>query len=368
MARVFVVQQQLPKYRMPLFDKVSKHFGSRFRVFYSPGTLGSLTEKVSVEWGDELGAVKTLPGGFEWQRGMATLDIKEDDVVVLWGNPRHVSTLALLLRAKFVGSKVIWWGHYWSSTSRRWRQILRFLPMTLADALLFYTDEEIEIFRQDGYNWNRRKVVAALNNGLDIAPIVPHRSPYVASSRERSLLFIGRLTDKAELGLGLRALALLGQDAPNLHVIGDGKNLRQLQTEAEQLGVKEKVIWHGSIVDEKEISAIANRCQAFLYPGEVGLSLVHAMAYGLPALVHEIRMRHMPEIAAFQNEETGIEFAWSDADSLADTIKTLLSDDDQLERMSGNALNVVDNSFNMDDMAARFIKLVDCLECRSVPR
>ena len=32
-------------------------------------------------------------------------------------------------------------------------------------------------------------------------------------------------------------------------------------------------------------------------PGAVGLSLIHAMAYGLPCLVHSNRLQHMPEIA-----------------------------------------------------------------------
>ena len=41
----------------------------------------------------------------------------------------------------------------------------------------------------------------------------------------------------------------------------------------------------------------------FVYPGEVGLSLIHAMAYGLPCLVHSDRLKHMPEISISKGNE-----------------------------------------------------------------
>lgn len=63
--------------------------------------------------------------------------LEAGDVLVLPGNPRNLSSLILLVRGKFNGATIVWWGHYWSSTSRRWRQVLRSLVMAFADVILF---------------------------------------------------------------------------------------------------------------------------------------------------------------------------------------------------------------------------------------
>ena len=71
------------------------------------------------------------------------------------------------------------------------------------------------------------------------------------------------------------------------------------------------------MAEEPDIAQIANRCRLFVYPGGVGLSLIHAMAYGLPSIIHDDRWRHMPEIAAFQDGRTGRTFEREDPGSLA---------------------------------------------------
>jgi glycosyltransferase involved in cell wall biosynthesis len=92
--------------------------------------------------------------------------------------------------------------------------------MALANAILFYTDSEEEEFLSDGFPARHDRCVAALNNGIDIEPIGRRKQPYCARDRDKALLFIGRLTEKANLELGLEALALLEDEAPRLHVIG----------------------------------------------------------------------------------------------------------------------------------------------------
>jgi len=306
--------------------------------------------------------MRRLPGGLLWQSGVAGLPIKQGDIVVLSGNPRQVSTLVLLVRARLRAARVVWWGHHWSSTSRRWRQILRYVPMALADAILFYTDAEVDAFQSDAVLRGRARYVTALNNGIDIRPIEQLRCPYSAAQRNSALLFIGRLTEKARLDLGLEALALLGAAAPVLHVIGDGEQRAELQARARDLGLDDRIVWHGAVTDEARITEVANHCRAFLYPGEVGLSLIHAMAYRLPAIVHDRPRLHMPEIAAFRDGATGLSFAHGDAHALAQTIEKLLSDAYQLNSFSAATADIVGPSFTTEDMANRFAALVARLE------
>ena len=138
--RVIHIQPAIPSYRIDFFDKLFLGYGNKIKVYYSVGSLGVLTKKaVSSDWAVPIGSVRRLPFGLIWQHGAASIKLMNGDILVLSGNPRYLSTLILLIKARILGVRVIWWGHYWSSTSKRWRQLLRFIPMLLSDAILFYT-------------------------------------------------------------------------------------------------------------------------------------------------------------------------------------------------------------------------------------
>ena len=51
-----------------------------------------------------------------------------------------------------------------------------------------------------------RRAIHALSNGININPVVALRQPYRASDRKPAILFVGRLTRKADLDLLLHAL------------------------------------------------------------------------------------------------------------------------------------------------------------------
>lgn len=358
------VQPRLPVYRMDFFERLARHYGGALKVMFSPGTQWTLTNPIDRSWAQPIGEIRALPGGFLWQKGGAFVPLAKGDIVVLSGNPRQLSALVLLMRARLAGTRIIWWSHYWSASSRRWRQALRSGPMSMADAILFYTDDEVARYRATVSGARDHRPVAALNNGLDLATIRPLRTAYHAATRDNALLFIGRLMLKSRLGLGLEALARLGEAAPVLHVIGDGEDAPVLRARTVALGLADKVVWHGKMTEEPEIAAITNRCRAFLYPGEVGLSLIHAMAYGLPAILHDNLCQHMPEIAAFRDGETGLTFDQNDAGDLSRAIAEALADPDRLDGWSAQIATIVGPGFSTEDMARRFIALVDDMEAR----
>ena len=118
----------------------------------------------------------------------------------------------------------------------------------------------------------------------------------------------------------------------------------------------------GTLTTEEEISRVANKCQIFVYPGAVGLSLIHAMAYGLPCLVHSNRLQHMPEIAAFKKGITGLTFDPNNSRDLAVKLSAMMSNPKSLNVLSENCLRTVENDFNTTSMALRFIKFIKELE------
>lgn len=175
---IHVLQPALPHYRIAFFDRVDGLCGGALTVYYSHADMGVLTDaEVPRNWAKIIGAGERRLGGAVWQDGAVSVPLGRGDVLVVFGNPRYLSTLLLIAKARLRGARVVWWGHYWSSTSKAWRHGLRLLLMKVSDAYLFYTESEVTEYKTVTAG-ALRKPVAGLNNGLDLGPIRPCRATY----------------------------------------------------------------------------------------------------------------------------------------------------------------------------------------------
>lgn len=106
----------------------------------------------------------------------------------------------------------------------------------------------------------------------------------------RFLLYVGAVIPAKNLEVLLRALALLGADAPPLVVAGDGRrHRRRLERLGRRLGVSDRVVWtmdHGP-VGPRELAVLYRSAEALVLPSRVegfGLPVVEAMACGTPVV------------------------------------------------------------------------------------
>lgn len=364
--QIILCQPALPAYRLDFFGRLSEHFGDRFRCYYSPTAMGALTSgRMAPSWSTAVGLMRPLiPGVIEWQPGILDIPMHRDDVLIVCGGPRTLSTLVLLMKARLLGTKTVWFGHYWSSTTRSYRFYIRMVLMKLAHAVLFYTDAEIAEYSA-GVGKNDSRLLSAVNNGIAIEPITAVRKDYEAADRPRAILFIGRLIEKCQLDMLIKALALPCLAGVSLHVIGDGDRRQKYESIATEFGVDARVIWHGGTVDEDKISLVANQCRLFAFPGAVGLSVIHAMGYGLPAIVNDNRWTNGPEVAAVKDCETGRLFPRQDVQALARILAETIDDIQLLNSMSEAARSLVDNIYNTRQMAKRFIEMVEMIEAQA---
>ena len=356
---IIILQPAMPMYRRALFELMAKEVGSGFFVYASfEGNLGALeVDRAGIEWLRSLEPLKSIIPGLEWQPGALSIPLSRGDTLVVSGAPRTVSTLVLIAKAKLLGVRVVWWGHYWSSTSKSWRASIRLGLMRLADSVVFYTDQEVDEYSRR-YSVREAKPVIGLNNGLDAAAIDRYRTTYSSVSRQRDLIFIGRLVPKANLELLLQAMVLPACAHMHLDIVGDGPSRTALAELSVGLGVDSRVRWHGALVEESEIAKVANKCKAFVFPGNVGLSLIHGLSYGLPVVVHDNRWEHAPEIAALQVGVNGSTFRQGDAPSLAHVLASTLSDGAKLDAYSSAATETIRGSFNTVDMSRRFLSVL----------
>ncbi|MDC7696780.1 glycosyltransferase family 4 protein [Vogesella indigofera] len=350
---IFIIQPAFPKYRTSLFDRLRDKFS--LTVFAcKKDFLGveSVAGSPYVEFG---GGFISLCGVFYWHKGLSLVSAyKEGDVVVVSGNPRIINYMLLMMFCRLRGIEVVWWGHGWSAGSHGLMSKIRIRLMCLANKILVYTDFEKEKLGKHN--------CFALNNGLDKIEI---QGAMARAGSNRSyespcfdLVFVGRVTEKAGLSVLIHALPTIDHKV-RVKVVGDGALRNNLQDLASILGVADRIDWLGPVFDENVMAPIMLAAHAFVYPGAVGLSLIHAFNYGLPAIIHSDRSSHMPEFAAFSDGENGFAFVKDDADSLASVVNQLvLKPTDELRRLSEKASLTVRDTYHIEDMVDRFSRMI----------
>ena len=108
-------------------------------------------------------------------------------------------------------------------------------------------------------------------------------------NEEFVLLSVGEMTENKNHRLALQALALLPEKPIRYVLVGRGERMEELQAQARELGITDRVIFTGYRNDVSELYPAAD---AFFFPSfREGLSvaLMEAMASGLPAIVGKIR-------------------------------------------------------------------------------
>ena len=363
MTRIIFIQPAVPNYRIPFFETIKEKLNIRI--------ITAESDFLNVKTVYNSKCVSILPGFLSffkgslfWMRGLSLYsEYKKGDIVVINGNPRIMNYMLLLFFCKMRGIKTVWWGHGWSAGSFGFLAKIRLLIMkSLSDYQLFYTDTEKDLINS--------KNAYALNNGLDsdlykeiindvnITRVLP-------SIKGRfDLVFIGRITDKSNFILLLHALSKVVGNI-HLNVIGTSENINKYKKEAEKINVSSKITWYGAVFDDIAITKIMMNSHAFVYAGSVGLSLIHAFNYGLPAIIHSSSKYHMPEYAAFSNGINGFNFIENNEESLSKVIDDMSKiSDAEYKVLSLNALRTISTTFNINDMSQRFLKLIEDIKCQ----
>jgi glycosyltransferase involved in cell wall biosynthesis len=94
--------------------------------------------------------------------------------------------------------------------------------------------------------------------------------------------------------------------------------------------------------------------KAFVYPGYIGLSNMHAMGYGLPVITHRNMSNQSPEVAVLQEGMNGLLFEEGNANHLAKMMHRLGSCEEVRVALSRRASETVAAEFTLHEMVRRF--------------
>ncbi|HVS59403.1 MAG TPA: glycosyltransferase family 4 protein [Gemmatimonadaceae bacterium] len=204
--------------------------------------------------------------------------------------------------------------------------------------------------------------VAALDLGTDPVRFNPSRG--TGALRRRwgvgdgpVILTVARLVPHKGQDMGIRAVATLRRDFPELRyiIVGEGSDEERLRALAKELGVSDRVGFVGAMRDDELPEAYAtstiylgaSRVDNEINVEGFGISFVEAAASGIPSVAGDsggVR-------SAVRDGETGIVVPPTDADAIADAIRSLLLNPDRRNQMGAAGRRAVETHYNWDRVA-----------------
>ena len=195
--------------------------------------------------------------------------------------------------------------------------------------------------------------VEVIPPGIESSWFEVERNPVVPTQ----LIFWGRVEEEKGLPELFVALNTVAKKFANvkLTLVGEGNRLQEYKTRVIDLGLADRVEFTGWL-NNREIQTLAAKSNIGIFPSRIesfGLSVVEAMATGLPVIV--ARGGAVPE--NIDDGVTGTLVPVNDSDALAEAINKALEKSQSSETMAKAAKTAVQQKFSWDRAADSMIEI-----------
>lgn len=260
----------------------------------------------------------------------AILKRKYYDAFLLIGAPMCISiwVLCILLKIFRPKKKIYFWTHGWYGKESFWEKLLKKQFLKLADELFLYGEYAKSLLVKEGFDIQKMHTI---HNSLGYSVQLKLRNEMCPSDIYKNhfgnnnpvIVFIGRMTAVKKLDILLDALDLLRQNNNffNLIFIGTGVEKDNLAKRAEILKLNNQIWFYGPCFDEETNAKLIFNADLCVAPGNIGLTAMHVLMYGCPAITHNDFAYQMPEFEAIKPFKTGCFFERGCAESLKKSIE-----------------------------------------------
>lgn len=317
----------------------------RFR--YAPGKMerlaytGTMAEEVSGSWGGKFALAGFLASEMNaslWARKNFGADV----VHAHWWFPSGVIAAAM---ARLAGRPVV--------------TTLHGTDVRMARAV----ESSRPVFRSV---MRASTAVTTVSNWLasEVRDLFPETEPIVApmpaaterfvpgASRESNrFLFAGRLNRQKGLLHLLRALTAMNELAM-LDVVGEGEDSASLKLIASQLGVSDRVVWHGQLPQDRLLHMYQKATAVVVPSTDEGLGLVAVEAQLCEAPVIAFRSGGLTDTV--DNEKTGLLVTPGATEELASALDRILTDRALADALARNGRQHALASFSPESSAEKY--------------
>ena len=346
-----------PHYRLSIFKRIDNEFGAHF--YFGDKLLDSehiakINYKKLHGFIRELSVHKIKLGRviIEYTRGWLKLALnRKYKQYIITPNVYALNQWLFLLLCFLLRKKVYSWTHGLNTknVSSLTLKIWKCYDFFLSGSFL-YGNYARNNMMQLGFNTQKLHVIY---NSLDYESSLKLRQEHLVNPYESvfnnsypTLVFIGRLTAVKKLHMIQQAVDILKDRGlfVNVAFIGDGPEKNTLQKLISPQD--DKRFWFvGAIYDEQEIARYLYYADICISPGNVGLTCIHALSYGLPVITNDNFEQQMPEFEAIESGYTGVFFQENDIYDLANKIEIWVHNNNR-EDVRKRCYNVIDTKFN----------------------
>lgn len=378
--KVFLLQEVIPSYRVPVFKRLAELPGVDLTVFYSQPTEAMRREHLKSA--DRLEGFRTVQlarqtlASRSYQLGILQQVIAHRPDVMIASNSGRLDGLLLLLLCKLLGTRLLWFfgGVHFKDPAKikeytnqgrlnRWlgkANPFRWLPH-LADGLTVYSEHARDYYIGQGYD---PRTIWVAPNSTDTEALQSYRQQWLlrqdeldalrkrfSPNGEKVLFLLGRLNPYRKASLLLQALDRLNQQGlkPSLVIVGDGGERAMLEEQVAQLQLT-NVFFEGAIYDEMELSKYFMTTDIFVCPGAATLALKMAMCFGMPVIVGEFGL----EIHDVEEGINGFVIPLDDLDALTEKLQWLLQSDQLIRSLGKGGLVTIKDKININRMIEGF--------------
>lgn len=344
-----------PHYRLPIYKAMDNEFDCEF---YFGDEVDTSIKKINYRSLKGFrGELKNCYGKyFLLRKGVWKLAFRKNVkyYLISW-EPLNISLWFFLIISKILGKKVYSWQHGISrkKVTRKFILLEKFF-LFLKEGTFLYGHYARQNMIQMGFNPNKLFVIY---NSLDYERSLELRKKSVKDGFYRSyfennapvLLFIGRLTAVKKLDMIVEAHKMLMDQKVfcNVVFVGDGEMKETLIQKIKAYDLEDRYYFTGAIYDEEKIAEFLANADLCISPGNVGLTAIHSLSYGLPVITNDNFETQMPEFESIKTNETGQFFEENNTDDLKLKISDWISskrESRQKRRMK--CYEVIDNLYN----------------------
>ena len=327
----------------------------------------------------------------DWYFGEPKTDIKEMDLSLLkrthyyktCGNPSKLywkrSILGLLFKKKyqnffmlaesrsitdylffglayflFPKKHIYIWTHGWYGKERGIIAKLKLWQFKVVTGVFVYGNRAKKLLMDQGIPSSKLFVI---HNSLDYDTQKALRDSMLPTNVYKNrfknnyptLIFIGRLTKVKKLDMIIGAIAMLREkdEEYNLVFVGDGAERKSLEKQVVDLHLQNNIWFYGACYDEKQNAELVYNADLCVSPGNIGLTAIHSLMFGCPAITHGDFKWQMPEFEAIQSGVTGDFFERDNTENLALAISRWFSTkSDKREEVRRACYKEIDEQWN----------------------
>ncbi len=353
--RICLIDNYGSHYRKNIYSLMDKNFDCYF--FFGVELSNSNIKKLDYNILRNVKEVHNRNLGRQayWQDDTVKLMCKHFDYYIIIGEPACISSWVILICAKIMNKKVICWTHGWYGHEGIMKLLIKKMFYKMFYRIMTYGERAIELMKEKGFD--ERKLFQIANSldydkQLSIRKTLSRTKLYQDhfSNNNPNIIYVGRIQKIKKLDLLIQAIKQMNdENRPcNCIIVGPVSDDKSIPNLIKAIGIEGQVWIYGPSYDEKIIGQMFYDADLCVSPGNIGLTAIHSLTYGCPAITNNDFNNQMPEFEAIKAGKTGDFFKKDDLSSLKEKLIEWTSKDKLKERSSirKEAQETIDSKWN----------------------